>query len=160
GPRFPACSWGRTADRTREQHRRTPLGARCAGPGMVTSAGRGDVRSGWQAGSRVTCAWAGAIVLLALVLRLSFAMAYAAHPIGRVTWVDEGAYAERAQAILGGAWLPEAPFFQDPLYPYLLAGVMVAFGTSIGTLRIVFGILGSLTPVVVFAAARRGFGLA
>ena len=65
-----------------------------------------------------------AIGLLALGLRSLYATEYITHPLGRLLWVDETVCWERARAILGGRWLPDRPFFQDPLIHYLLAGVM------------------------------------
>lgn len=65
-----------------------------------------------------------AIGLLALGLRFLYATEYITHPLGWLLWVDEIVYWERARAILGGRWLPDRPFFQDPLIHYLLAGVM------------------------------------
>ena len=105
-------------------------------------------------------AWVCAIGLISLGLRLSVAIMYAGHPIGRVPWVDEGAYGARAQGILQGAWIPEIPYYQDPLYSYLLAGVMAVFGSKVATIRLVFAVFGALTPLVVFSAVRRGFGSA
>src|SRR5215213_11433111 len=81
--------------------------------------------------------------------------------MGRLPWVDEGAYWTRAQAILGGRWLPEGPFYQDPLWPYLLAGLMRALGTQeVATLRAALAALGALTPLAVCWAGRRGLGRA
>lgn len=74
--------------------------------------------------SRRDVGWVLAIGLLALGLRFLYATEYITHPLGRLLWVDETVYWERARAILGGRWLPDRPFFQDPLIHYLLAGVM------------------------------------
>ncbi len=96
----------------------------------------------------------------ALILRLAFATQYAGHPLGRMPWVDEGAYWARAQEILAGHWLPERPYYQDPLFPYLLAGLMRLVGTDVPRLRIALACLGSLTPVAVYWAGRVGLGRA
>src|SRR3954470_12188576 len=87
--------------------------------------------------------WALAILLLGLVLRLAFVREFASHPLGRLAWVDEGAYWSRAEAILGGAWLPERPFYQDPLFPYVLSGLMRLVGTEVATLRVALACLGA-----------------
>jgi hypothetical protein len=63
-----------------------------------------------------------AIGLVGLGLRLAYVLDFARAPIGRLPWVDGGAYWTRAQEVLDGAWLPARPFSQDPLFPYLLAG--------------------------------------
>ena len=100
------------------------------------------------------------IGLLGLALRLGYVLEYSGHPIGRMTWVDEGAYWSRALEILGGRWLPARPFYQDPLFPYVLACLMKVAGPSVATLRVVLACLGALTPVVIFLAGRRGLGRA
>jgi hypothetical protein len=58
-----------------------------------------------------------AIGLLGLGLRLRYIADFSKHPLGRFPWGDEGAYWERAREIVGGGWLPDRPFFQDPLFP-------------------------------------------
>lgn len=106
-------------------------------------------------------AWFVVIGALGLGLRLAYARSYGAHPLGRLPWVDEGAYWTRAREILGGAWLPERPFYQDPLWPYLLAGLMRALRTEdVAPLRTALAALGALTPLVVCWAGRRGLGRA
>jgi hypothetical protein len=103
-------------------------------------------------------AWMMAIGLSGLVLRLAYALEYAGHPLGQFPWVDEGAYWSRAVEILGGGWLPAGPFYQDPLFPYVLAGLMRLVGPRVESLRVALACLGSLTPPVVYAAARIGLG--
>ena len=104
--------------------------------------------------------WPAGIFLLALAMRLAFVVDFAHHPLGKLPWVDEGAYWERAGEILGGAWLPDRPFFQDPLYPYVLAVLMRVVGSAVSSLRITLACLGALTPVMVYWAGRRGLGRA
>ena len=89
---------------------------------------------------RDTC-WMLAIGSLALGLRLLYAIQYTSHPIGRLLWVDEVAYWERAQAILGGQWLPDRPFYQDPLIHYLLAAVMAVVGSGVPAIRVALACL-------------------
>lgn len=110
--------------------------------------------------TRGDTSWALAIALIALALRLGYALEYADHPLGRLPWVDEGAYWTRAREIGAGHLLPERPFYQDPLFPYALAVLMKAIGPGIAGLRIGLACLGALTPVVTFCAGRRGFGRA
>src|ERR1700733_5440935 len=98
--------------------------------------------------------WLLAIGGVALTLRLAYASEFAGHPLGRLPWVDEGAYYTRAQAILNGSWLPERPFYQDPLYPYLLAGLMRIVGVEVARLRVALACLGTLTPLAIYWAGR------
>lgn len=104
--------------------------------------------------------WAGGagVFALALLVRLAFAVPFANHPLGAFTWVDEAAYWDRAQEIRAGRWLPERPFYQDPLWPYLLALWQSIVGVDVPRLRVVMAIVGSVTPVLVYVAGRRGFG--
>src|SRR5271165_1798922 len=102
--------------------------------------------------------WMLAISLLALGLRLLYATEYIEHPLDRLLWVDEIAYWERARAILGGSWLPDRPFFQDPLIHYLLAGVMSLLGTEVITIRMALVCVGALTPVVTYWVGQRTLG--
>src|SRR5690242_12371672 len=103
----------------------------------------------------------GAIGVLGLVVRWSYASSYAEHPLGRLPWVDEGAYGTRGRAILGGGWLPEEPFYQDPLWPYVLAGLMRLLGTEeVASLRVALASLGALTPLIIGWAGWRGLGRA
>jgi Dolichyl-phosphate-mannose-protein mannosyltransferase len=117
----------------------------------------GDAPLRW---TRADTCWLVAISLVALTLRLGYSLQYAGHPLGRLPWVDEGAYWSRGLEILQGHWLPLKPFYQDPLFPYLLALMMKVAGTEVATLRVVLACLGAVTPVVVFLAGRRGLGRA
>ena len=103
-------------------------------------------------------AWPVAIGLTALGFRLAFALEYTAHPLGRLPWVDEWAYWERAQAILAGAWLPERPYYQDPVFPYALAGLIRLVGPNVARVRVALACVGALSPLGVYWAGRRGLG--
>ena len=102
----------------------------------------------------------GLVFALGLAVRLVAARQYGEHPLGRLAWVDEGAYRARAIEIAGGAWLPPGPFYQDPLFPYLLALIGKGVGFAVPTLRLALALLGSATPPLIYLAARRGFGRA
>ena len=104
--------------------------------------------------------WLLAIGLVGLVLRIGSAVQYAAHPIGQWPWVDEGAYWTRAIEIGSGRWLPDLPFYQDPLFPYALSALIRIVGPEIATLRVALAGLGALTPLFVFLAGRWGLGRA
>jgi hypothetical protein len=103
-------------------------------------------------------AWMLAIGLVALLLRVVAARQFASDPLGTFLWIDEQAYAVRARAILAGHILPARPFYQDPLYPYILAALMAVVGDSVAALRTALACLGAVTPVALFAAARLGLG--
>jgi hypothetical protein len=108
--------------------------------------------------ARSDAIWMLVIGASGLCVRLIYTMQYTAHPLGRLLWVDEIVYWERAVAILRGRWMPDGPFFQDPLIHYILAGIMAIVGRDVGTLRVTLACVGSLTPVVTYWAGRRGLG--
>jgi hypothetical protein len=101
-----------------------------------------------------------AIGLLGLALRLAYVQQFAAHPVGKMPWVDEGAYWTRALEIRAGRWLPDRPYYQDPLLPYVIAGLAAIVGPDVPQLRIALACLGALTPLAVLWAARGGLGRA
>jgi 4-amino-4-deoxy-L-arabinose transferase-like glycosyltransferase len=109
---------------------------------------------------RSDIAWLLAIGIVGLGLRLIYVTQYTAHPLGRVLYVDEVIYWERAQAILGGSWLPDRPFYQDPLIHYVLAGLMRIVGKEVRALRLTLACAGALTPIVTYLVGRRGLGRA
>src|SRR4051812_13535280 len=120
----------------------------------------GGPSEGLGRGAFSAAGWALGIGLLGLVLRLLVAWEFTGHPLGQMTWIDEEAYWERGRVILAGAWLPSRPFYQDPLYPYLLAALMRVFGTESTTLRLVVACLGALTPPAILLAGWKGLGRA
>ena len=87
-------------------------------------------------------ALAVAIGVVAVAFRLAYVVDFAPHPMGRYARVDEGAYVLRAGQIVSGAWLPSRPFYQDPLYPYVLAVFVRVFGPDPGRLRIAWRVSG------------------
>lgn len=74
--------------------------------------------------------------------------------------VDARAYHDRALQILSGYWqnaVGYQAFYQDPLYPFFLAGLYALFGDgSIGVL-LAQGALDSATVVLIFLLARQIF---
>src|SRR5687767_5916186 len=52
-------------------------------------------------------------------------------PLLRHLTLDLAAYDERARAILGGDLLGSGVFYQDPLYPYLLAAIYQLAGADV-----------------------------
>ena len=72
-----------------------------------------------------------AALAVAALLRLAHWAAVRDEPfVGRLA-MDSQEYDRWAQAIAGGDWLGREPFFQAPLYPYLLAVVYRAGGRSL-----------------------------
>jgi len=100
------------------------------------------------------------VAVVALAARLPAAWQYGDHPLGRLPWVDEAAYLLRALAIASGQFRPQGPFYQDPLWPYLLAIPARLFGPDLPAIRLAMAAVGSITPVLVWAAGRRALGRA
>lgn len=69
-----------------------------------------------------------AVLALALFLRLGHWAAVRGQPFVAELLVDSAEYDRWAREIAAGAWLGKEPFFQAPLYPYLLATVYTLFG--------------------------------
>lgn len=67
--------------------------------------------------------WLWAILTVALVLRLAHWLAIRSAPFVAQPVLDSAEYARWGHSIAAGNWLGSAPFFQAPLYPYLLAVV-------------------------------------
>ncbi|HSS47821.1 MAG TPA: glycosyltransferase family 39 protein, partial [Thermoanaerobaculia bacterium] len=73
----------------------------------------------------------GAILALALVLRLAHWWAVRHQPFFAWLAMDSQEYDRWAQEIAGGDWLGSQVFFQAPLYPYLLAVLYKLFGRNL-----------------------------
>lgn len=99
-----------------------------------------------------------AVLATAWLVRALYVVSVAGQPAVRFPMVDSLAYHERALAILGGDWVGEGVFYQDPLYPYVLAGLYALFGPgSIGVL-LAQAAIDAATAALVFAVGRRVFG--
>ena len=55
-------------------------------------------------------------------------------------------------------WLGERSFYQDPLYPYLVAAVYALAGRRMGAVVLLQGLLGLATVAMIFWLTRRLFG--
>src|SRR5438132_6281072 len=98
-----------------------------------------------------------AVVLVATLLRLAYFAQFRVTPYYDHPLVDAHMYDEKAWRIAGGDWLGDAVFYQDPLYPYFVAGFYRVFGRSYGVVYGVQCVLGVLLCLVLMALARRMF---
>jgi len=101
-----------------------------------------------------------AVFAAAWLVRALYVVSVADHPAVRFPMVDSLAYHERALAVLGGDWLGEGVFYQDPLYPYVLAGLYALFGPGSTAVLVAQAAQGAATAALVFALGRRVFGYA
>ncbi len=102
--------------------------------------------------------WVLALVLVATaVLRLAHLVAVRDAPFVAQLALDSQEYDRWARAIAAGDWLGSAPFFQAPLYPYLVALVyrfLAAAPVAVYLLQIAVAVLGC------WALVRAGEALA
>ena len=107
-------------------------------------------------------AWLLGLFVVGLVLRVAHVATIRDSPFFEWLMLDPRMYDEWARRIAAGDWLGTRPFFQDPLYPYLLAVVYRVAGLHYTPVVVLQAILGATIAPLVFAATRRwlGFGAA
>ncbi|MBL8694980.1 MAG: glycosyltransferase family 39 protein [Planctomycetes bacterium] len=99
-----------------------------------------------------------AIFAMGFVLRAGHVWALRDTALVRFPTIDPAAYLARAQEILGGQLLPRDVFFQDPLYPYLLAlAQLVTGGAKLGP-YFVHALVGAWVGVAAYVIGRRYWG--
>ena len=100
------------------------------------------------------------LFLAALVPRLGYLWEHRANPFFAAPVVDAYTFLTKAQAIADGdLWGGPEPFWQPPLYIYLLAFVCWLLPTSyfVG-IRLLHASLGALTCALIYLVARHAFG--
>jgi Flp pilus assembly protein TadD/4-amino-4-deoxy-L-arabinose transferase-like glycosyltransferase len=104
-------------------------------------------------------AWApvAGIFLLALLVRVIYTLQQRANPQFIAPVLDPAYHDEWAWKLATGAWKPEGPFFRAPLYPLFLAALYRVFGHDFLAVRLVEGIVGSLSCVLTWAIGERLF---
>src|SRR5262245_3016598 len=98
-----------------------------------------------------------AVAVLACAIRLIHVYTLASVPLFDVLIGDSKRYVEWATTIAGGDWIGTGAFYQAPLYPYLLALLFKAFGTSIGVIRVAQALAGGLACLLIAMAGRHIF---
>jgi 4-amino-4-deoxy-L-arabinose transferase-like glycosyltransferase len=100
----------------------------------------------------------GAILfVVACAIRFAYVFHVGDEPAVRYPVLDAFAYHEWALAILDGHWLGDQVYYQDPLYPFFLAGLYWIFGPeSLGVL-LAQATLDATSVVLLYATARRLF---
>jgi tetratricopeptide (TPR) repeat protein len=99
-----------------------------------------------------------AILALAAALRLAHVLAMRRLPLFEDLVVDSAVYDAWASRIVSGDWIGSGAFYQDPLYPYFLAGLYSAFGRDLLLVRVVQIALGVATCALVATIATRAAG--
>lgn len=103
-----------------------------------------------------TLLWAGAVFMLAFGLRLAHILAISrSSPFFDILPGDMGAYDRWAQKILQEGWVGKEVFYQDPLYPYLLALIYKTIGRDFFWVYTVQAVLGAATCGLVVLIGER-----
>ena len=100
------------------------------------------------------------LACLAVLLRWISLLAYeSTHPLAGIPVIDERSYDEWARRIAAGDWLGGTEvWFQEPLYPYVLALIYKFLGDALHTARVVQCVWWGLSGLLVAWTARRLFG--
>lgn len=107
---------------------------------------------------RSTRFFVGALLLIALALRLGYLWEHRANPFFDAPIVDAQTFLKQALAS-GPFWGGDEPYWQPPLYIYLLTFVCWLLpGSYFVGIRLVHAGLGVLSCLLVYALARRAFG--
>lgn len=97
--------------------------------------------------------WIGAVFLLALAIRVVYILEIDASPLFAHPAVDSLTYTQHAERLAAGNWLGRGsgPFWQPPLYPYLLGVLKTLFPESFFyAVRLVQALLGALTCALIY----------
>lgn len=104
-------------------------------------------------------AWgAYAVISAALLVRVICAVETREVPTLWHLVGDAAGYYPWAGEIAGGAWVGTEPFYQAPLYPYVLAVCFKVFGDGVWTIRAVQGIWGAAACGLIYFGSSRLFG--
>lgn len=93
---------------------------------------------------------------LAAVARALFWLQAGDYPLIHIPLLDEAYYLDQARAILSGDWTPESGFFMDPLYAWIMAGLLaLGDGTNPTPIRLFQLVLDSTNAILLWAIGRR-----
>jgi len=107
----------------------------------------------------VAAAWgACAVISVALLVRMICAVETREVPTIWHLVGDAAVYYRGAGEIAGGAWVGTEPFYQAPLYPYVLAACFKVFGEGAGTIRVVQAVWGAAACGLIYFGTSRLFG--
>ncbi len=110
--------------------------------------------------ARNTRFFLGVLLLAALAPRLGYLWEHRASPFFDAPIVDAQTFLNQAQALISGPfWGGDEPYWQPPLYIYLLAFVCWLLPASyfVG-IRLMHAGLGVLSCLLIYSLARRAFG--
>lgn len=99
-----------------------------------------------------------AIAALALIVRVAHLYYAVDAPFVKTPVGDAARYLEWAEEIAAGKWIANQPFYQAPLYPYLLGFVFLFAKPSVVTVLVVQSIGAAVATYWLGAATERWFG--
>lgn len=112
-----------------------------------------DIKAHWF--RRRADLWA--IMTIAVLVRLVYAVQFLRSPLAGHTRADQRYYLEWARTIAAGDWLGTGVFEQGPLYPYLLGTFFSLVSTSLVLLLIIQSLFGVLGCWLIFRCAEKLF---
>lgn len=115
-------------------------------------------RSGTIGGRSAPLGAAALVAGLALAVRLVYLAETSSVPFVRHLVGDAAGYWAWAEGLAAGDWLGDTAFYQAPLYPYVLGGIMAAGGTSVAALRIVQAAWGAVAVGCLCLGTTRWLG--
>lgn len=104
------------------------------------------------------------VFAVAVLFRGAYLAEASGHPEFNLVYMDEEYHLEWAKALATGIWAPpydqlkDQPYFRAPLYPYFLALIFKTFGVRPFLARVIQGLIGSVSCVLVYAAGSRCLG--
>ncbi len=103
--------------------------------------------------------WLLLVLLFAFILRAAFLSEVSSSPFVAPHLFDQASYIKWSEGILEGNWEGnDKPYWQGPLYPYLLAFIFSLAGKSLLAVRLFQIAVGLALIVVIFLLTREIFG--
>ncbi len=90
-----------------------------------------------------------AFFLLGFFFRLAYVYFISGNPYFETLVIDARSYHEKALEILGGKFIADRVFYQDPLYPYFLALVYKIFGQGQTPVLVIQALFGGMSAALV-----------
>jgi len=107
--------------------------------------------------SRFPHVFLAAIVIVGFLLRVLYIRQAAADPFFQNPIIDARFYDGWALKILGGDWIGEEAYYQDPLFAYFLAAIYKLFGHSFAAVRVIQAGIDSATLALLYFIGRELF---
>jgi len=100
---------------------------------------------------------AGGVLVLAFLVRLAYLVQFEKSPFFSIPIIDAETYLETARQLVAGFRVQDESFWQPPLYPYFLGGLLRLLGEHPFRLHLAHFALGSLNCALLYLLGRRLF---